>query len=177
MRSRCEPPIPSFELEVLDGNDIPESWIGQQVGVEIVSSPEITAGWLQSKSAWRLVVVDHRTEEARYIPWIEVEAVSLLEEEPVAQTTHRRQTKRAPLLDRHARPRGISGLRAVPGVAGGGGASGAVACRGSAVGLVRAGTLPGRGVAGASTGGSLKTPPETLLPSVLRSSLWLHFRK
>jgi hypothetical protein len=106
MRSRCEPPIPSFELKVLDGNDIPESWIGQQVSVETVSSPEITAGWLQSKSAWRLVVVDDRTGEARCIPWIEVEAVSLLEEEPEAQTTHRRQAKRAPLLDRHARPHG-----------------------------------------------------------------------
>ena len=103
MYSRSSPAHPSFELEVLDGNDIPESWVGQQVGVETVSSPEITVGWLQSKSAWRLVVVDDRTGEIRYIPWIGVEAVSLLEEEPEAQTA-RRQAKRATRLDRHARP-------------------------------------------------------------------------
>jgi hypothetical protein len=105
MRSPSGPPLPSFELEVLDGNDIPESWVGQQVGVETVSSPEITVGWLQSKSAWRLVVVDDRTGEIRYIPWIGVEAVSLLEEEPVAQTA-RREAKRATRLDRPARPHG-----------------------------------------------------------------------
>jgi hypothetical protein len=104
-------PLPSFELEVIDGNDIPESWVGRQVGVEIVSDPEITVGWLQSKSAWRLVVVDDRTGEARYIPWIGVEAVSLLEEEPEAQSASQ-QAKRAPGLDRHARPhsRGVSAV-------------------------------------------------------------------
>lgn len=99
MRSRCGPPIPSFDLEVLDGNDIPERWVGRQVGVETVSSLGITAGWLQSKSAWRLVVVDDRTGEARCIPWVDVEAVSLLEEEPEAQTA-RREAERVPRLDR-----------------------------------------------------------------------------
>jgi hypothetical protein len=105
MYSRSSPTLPSFELEMLDGNDIPESWVGQQVGVETVSSPEITVGWLQSKSAWRLVVVDDRTGEIRHIPWIGVESVSLLEEEPEAQTA-RRRAPRATRLDRHARPRG-----------------------------------------------------------------------
>jgi hypothetical protein len=100
-------PLPSFELEVLDGNDIPESWVGRQVGIETVSDPEITVGWLQSKSAWRLVVVDDRTGEARYIPWIGVEAVSLLEEEPQAQISYQRP-KRAPRLDRRHHSRGVS---------------------------------------------------------------------
>jgi len=109
MYSRSGSALPGFEIEVLDGNDIPESWVGRQVGVETVSDPEITVGWLQSKSAWRLVIVDDRTGEARYIPWIGVEAISLLEEEPEAQTA-RRQAKRASRLDRHARhhSRGVS---------------------------------------------------------------------
>jgi hypothetical protein len=106
MRSRCRPPLPSFELEVLDGNDLPESWVGRQVSVETVTSPQrLTVGQLQSKSAWRLIVVDDRTGEVRCIPWIAVEAVSLLEEEPEAQTA-RREEKRVPRLDRHARPHG-----------------------------------------------------------------------
>jgi hypothetical protein len=96
MRSRCGPPLPSVDFEVLDGNDLPESWVGRQVGVETVTSPQRpTVGQLQSKSAWRLVVVNERTGEVRCIPWIAVEAVSLLEEEPQAQTA-RREAKRVP---------------------------------------------------------------------------------
>jgi len=107
MRSHCGPPIPSFDFEVLDGNDLPESWVGRQVGVETVTSPqELTIGQLQSKSAWRLIVIDDRTGKVRCIPWIAVEAVSLLEEEPKAQTA-RREAKRVPRPgDRHARPHG-----------------------------------------------------------------------
>ena len=103
MCSRCGPPLPSFDFEVLDGNDLPESWVGRRVGVETVTSPQrLTVGQLQSKSAWRLIVVDDRTGEVRCIPWIVVEAVSLLEEEPHAQTA-RQEAKRVPRLgDRHA---------------------------------------------------------------------------
>ena len=76
-------PSPNFEFEVLDGNDIPESWVGRRVGVQtITAGPGMKVGLLQSKSAWRLVlVVDDRTGEALCIPWIAVEAVSLLEVE------------------------------------------------------------------------------------------------
>lgn len=103
MRSLGDSPPPSLEFEVLDGNDIPQSWIGREVGVETVSGPGMTVGWLQSKSTWRLVVVDDRTGEPRCIPWVAVQAVFLLEEEPEAQTARQEAEQVPPALDRHAR--------------------------------------------------------------------------
>jgi hypothetical protein len=102
MRSLGDSPPPSLEFEVLDGNDIPQSWVGREVGVETVTGPGMTVGWLQSKSTWRLVVVDDRTGEPRCIPWVAVQAVFLLEEVPEAQTA-RQEAKQVPALDRHAR--------------------------------------------------------------------------
>jgi hypothetical protein len=70
-----------FEFEVLDGNDLPHSWVGRKVGVETVSAPGMLVGWLQSKSTWRLEIVDDRTGELFCAPWIAVEAIVLVEEE------------------------------------------------------------------------------------------------
>jgi hypothetical protein len=102
MRPLGDSPPPSLEFEVLDGNDIPQSWVGREVGVETVTGTGMTVGWLQSKSTWRLVVVDDRTGEPRCIPWVAVQAVFLLEEKPEAQTT-RKEAKQVSWLDRHAR--------------------------------------------------------------------------
>jgi hypothetical protein len=75
------PPLgPGFE--VLDGDDIPDSWVSRKVGVETLTTPGVIVGWLQSKSTWRLVIVDDRTGEPRYVPWVALEAIFLLEEEP-----------------------------------------------------------------------------------------------
>jgi hypothetical protein len=70
-----------FEFEVLDGNDLPHSWVGRKVGVETVSAPGMLVGWLRSKSTWRLEIVDDRTGELFCVPWIAVEAIVLVEEE------------------------------------------------------------------------------------------------
>jgi hypothetical protein len=70
-----------FEFEVLDGNDLPHSWVGRKVGVETVSAPGMLVGWLQSKSTWRLEIVEHGTGELFCVPWIAVEAIVLVEEE------------------------------------------------------------------------------------------------
>ncbi len=72
----------NLEFEVLDGNDVPHSWVGRKVGIETVTAPGMVVGWLQSKSAWRLVIVDDRTGEPRCVPWVALEAIFLLEEEP-----------------------------------------------------------------------------------------------
>ncbi len=82
MRPLGDSPPLSLEFEVLDGNDLPHGWIGRKVGIETVSAPGMVVGWLQSKSAWRLVVVEDRTGEPRCVPWVAVEAILLLEEEP-----------------------------------------------------------------------------------------------
>ena len=81
MRPVSDSPPCGFEFEVLDGNDLPHSWVGRKVGVESVSAPRMMVGWLQSKSAWRLVVVDDRTGELFCVPWIAVEAIVLVEEQ------------------------------------------------------------------------------------------------
>ncbi len=70
-----------FEFEVLDGDDLPHSWVGCKVGVETVSAPGMLVGWLRSKSTWRLEIVDDRTGELFCVPWIAVEAIVLAEEE------------------------------------------------------------------------------------------------
>jgi hypothetical protein len=41
----------------------------------------MVVGWLQGKSAWRLVVVEDRTGELLCVPWIAVEAIFLVEDE------------------------------------------------------------------------------------------------
>jgi hypothetical protein len=80
MRSLDDSPPLTTEFEVLDGNDVPHSWVGRKVGVETVSAPGLVVGWLQSKSAWRLVVVEDQTGEPWCVPWVAVEAVFLFEE-------------------------------------------------------------------------------------------------
>ena len=82
MRPFGDSPPCSLEFKVLDGNDLPHSWVGRKVGIETVTAPGIMVGWLQSKSAWRLVVVEDRTGEPICVPWVAVEAILLLEEEP-----------------------------------------------------------------------------------------------
>jgi hypothetical protein len=84
MRSLGDSPPRSFEFEVLDGNDLPHSWLGRKVGVETVAAPGLLVGWLQSKSTWRLVVVEDRTGEPWCVPWVAVEAIFLCKEEPDA---------------------------------------------------------------------------------------------
>jgi hypothetical protein len=84
MRSLGDSPPRILDFEVLDGNDLPNSWVGRKVGVETVTAPRMGVGWLQSKSAWRLVVVDGRTGEPWCVPWVAVEAIFLLEAEPDA---------------------------------------------------------------------------------------------
>jgi hypothetical protein len=101
----------SLEIEVLDGNDVPHSWVGRKVGVETVTAPGMVVGWLQSKSAWRLVIVEDRTGEPRYVPWVAVEAIFLLEEEPEGPMT-RQEAKQVAGLGRHARSYRRVGLRA-----------------------------------------------------------------
>src|SRR5688500_14202346 len=81
MRPLGDSPPCSLEFEVLDGNDLPHSWVGRKVGVETVTAPGMLVGWLQSKSAWRLIVVEDRTGEVSCVPWIAVEAIVLVEEE------------------------------------------------------------------------------------------------
>ena len=81
MRPLGDSPPLSFEFEVLDGNDLPHCWVGRKVGVETVTAPGMVVGWLQSKSTWRLVIVDDRTGELFCVPWIAVEAIVLAEEE------------------------------------------------------------------------------------------------
>jgi hypothetical protein len=82
MRSLGDSPPLSLAFEALDGNDLPHGWIGRKVGIETISAPGMVVGWLQSKSAWRLVVVEDRTGEPICVPWVAVEAILLLEEEP-----------------------------------------------------------------------------------------------
>ena len=82
MRSLGDSPPLSLEFEVLDGNDVPHSWVGGKVGVETITASGLIIGWLQSKSAWRLVVVEDRTGEPWCVPWVAVEAIFLFEEEP-----------------------------------------------------------------------------------------------
>jgi hypothetical protein len=84
MRPLGDSPPRSFEFEVLDGNDLPHSWLGRKVGVETVTAPGLLVGWLQSKSTWRLEIVDDRTGEPWYVPWVAVEAIFLFKEEPDA---------------------------------------------------------------------------------------------
>jgi hypothetical protein len=81
MRPHGDSSLLNFEFEVLDGNDLPHSWVGRKVGVETVTAPGMLVGWLQSKSAWRLIVVEDRTGEVSCVPWIAVEAIVLVEEE------------------------------------------------------------------------------------------------
>ncbi len=80
MRLLGDSPPRGLEFEVLDGNDLPHSWVGRKVRVETVTAPGMVVGWLQSKSAWRLVVVEDRTGELLRVPWIAVEAIVLVEE-------------------------------------------------------------------------------------------------
>ena len=97
------PPFsPGFE--VLDGDDVPDSWVGRKVGVETLTAPGLIVGWLLSKSTWRLVVVDERTGEPRCVPWVALEAISLLEvpEGPAA----RKEAKQVAGVGRHARSYG-----------------------------------------------------------------------
>ena len=82
MRPLGDSPPLNLEVEVLEGNDVPHSWVGRKVGIETVTAPGMMVGWLQSKSAWRLVVVEDRTGEPFYVPWVAVEAIFLFEEEP-----------------------------------------------------------------------------------------------
>ena len=72
----------NLEFKVLDGNDLPNSWVGRKAGVETITAPGLIVGWLQSKSTWRLVVMEDRTSEPWYVPWIAVEAIFLFGEEP-----------------------------------------------------------------------------------------------
>ena len=94
MRSLDDSPPLSLEFEVLDGNDVPHSWVGGKVGVIV--------GWLQSKSAWRLVVVEDRTGEPWCVPWVAVEAIFLFEEEPEAPMA-RKEAKQVAGPDRPGR--------------------------------------------------------------------------
>jgi hypothetical protein len=80
MRPFGDSPPCSLEFKVLDGNDLPHSWVGRKVGVETVTTPGMVVGWLQGKSAWRLVVVEDRTGELLCVPWIAVEAIVLVED-------------------------------------------------------------------------------------------------
>jgi hypothetical protein len=79
MRPLGDSPPLNLQFEVLDGNDVPHSWVGRKVGVETVTAPRMVVGWMQSKSTWRLVVVDDRTGEPWCVPWIAVEAIFLFE--------------------------------------------------------------------------------------------------
>ncbi len=85
MRPFGDSPPFSPGFEVLDGDDVPHSWVGRKVGVETVTAPGLVVGWLQSKSAWRLVVVEDQTGEPKCMPWVAVEAIFLFEEpeEPI----------------------------------------------------------------------------------------------
>ncbi len=103
------PPFrPGFE--VLDGDDVPDSWVGRKVGVETLTAPGVIEGWLQSKSTWRLVVVDDRMGEPKCVPWVAVEAIFLMEE-PVGPVA-RKQTKQVEGVGRHARSYGRLARRA-----------------------------------------------------------------
>ncbi len=102
MRPLGDSPPYSLEFELLDGNDVPHGWVGLKVGIETVTAPGMVVGWLQSKSASRLVVVEDRTGEPRCVPWIAVEAILLLEEEPEGPAA-RKETKQEAGLGRHAR--------------------------------------------------------------------------
>ena len=81
MRPLGDSSLLGFEFEVLDGNDLPHSWVGRKVEIETVTAPGMVVGWLQSKSTWRLVIVEDRTGEVFCVPWIAVEAIVLVEEE------------------------------------------------------------------------------------------------
>ncbi len=102
MRPVGDSPTFSSEFEALDGDDVPDSWVGRKVGVETLTTPGLMVGWLQSKSTWRLMVVDHRTGEPRYVPWVALEAILLLEEEPEGPVA-RKETKQVAGVGRHAR--------------------------------------------------------------------------
>jgi len=106
MRPLGDSPPRSFEFEVLDGNDLPHSWLGQKVGVETVTAPGLLVGWLQSKSTWRLVVVEDRTGEPWCVPWVAVEAIFLFTEEPDAP---RSPETASPLPERALLPRSGTG--------------------------------------------------------------------
>ncbi len=94
MRPLGDSPPRSFEFEVLDGNDVPHSWVGREVGVKSVTASGLIVGWLQNKSAWRLVVVENQTGEPWCVPWVAVEAIFLLEE-PDGPMTHQEASRRA----------------------------------------------------------------------------------
>ena len=94
MRPLGDSPPRSFEFEVLDGNDVPHSWVGREVGVKSVTASGLIVGWLQNKSAWRLVVVENQTGEPWCVPWVAVEAIFLLEE-PDGPMTHREASRGA----------------------------------------------------------------------------------
>ena len=102
MRPLGDSPPLSLEFEVLDGNDVPHSWVGGKVGVETITASGLIVGWLQSKSAWRLVVVEDRTGEPWCVPWVAVEAISLFEEEPEGPMA-RKEAKQVAGLGRRGR--------------------------------------------------------------------------
>ncbi len=102
MRPLGDSPPFSPGFEVLDGDDVPDSWVGRKVGVETLTTPGPIVGWLQNKSPWCLVVVDDRTGEPRCVPWVALEAIFLLEEEP-EEPAARKEAKQVAGLGRHAR--------------------------------------------------------------------------
>ena len=111
MRPLGDSPPFSPGFEVLDGDDVPDSWIGRKVGVETLTTPDVIVGWLQSKSTWRLVVVDDRSGEPRCVPWVALEAIFPLEEEPEGPVA-RKEAKQVARLGRHARSYRRVALRA-----------------------------------------------------------------
>ncbi len=110
MRPVGDSPTFSSGFEVQDGDDVPDSWVGRKVGVETLTTPGVIVGWLQSKSTWRLVVVDERTGEPWCVPWVALEAIFLLEEPegPVAP----KEAQQVAGLGRHARTYRRVALRA-----------------------------------------------------------------
>ena len=105
MRPLGDSPPLNLQFEVLDGNDLPHSWVGRKVGVETVTAPGLLVGWLQSKSTWRLVVVEDRTGEPWCVPWVAVEAIFLFKEDPDAP----RSPETASPLPERASPRSGTG--------------------------------------------------------------------
>ena len=111
MRSLGDSPPHNLEFEVLDGNDVPHSWVGGKVGVKTITASGLIVGWLQSKSAWRLVVVEDRTGEPWCVPWVAVEAIFLFEEEPEGPMA-RKEAKQVAGLGRRGRSYGRGALAA-----------------------------------------------------------------
>ena len=110
MRPLGDSPPHNLGFEVLDGNDLPHSWVGREVGVKTVTASGLIVGWLQSKSTWRLVVVENQTGEPFSVPWVAVEAIFLLEEEPEGPITHQEARQGA----RPDRPERVSHRRGAP---------------------------------------------------------------